>query len=149
MKKNLIITLLIAIFIIISKITMSQNENIYDKYSRLIVGTWKVDSLSINKQVLENMADDFKALAKQKLKEIVPNVEINVTSDKKWTTKGFPSLSSGVWEISKDGTTLSVKPLNDGPIQKSKIISITENKMIIEPINEKSINSAVYLYKVK
>ncbi|MDR2836576.1 MAG: hypothetical protein LBV69_10375 [Bacteroidales bacterium] len=143
------IILKISFIISILSITLNaiaQKEEIQEKYEKMMIGTWKVDSLELK---LANLAPEYQEFAREKTKQIIPTIEISISEDHKYSMKGMPGVKNGIWGISKDGKLLNVKPIDNKPIEKSKIISLTEDKMIIQPLNPNSGNSKAYLYKVK
>jgi len=124
----------------------AQAKKELNKFEKMLVATWKVDSISIP---MNNLAPEYQALAKQKMQEILPNIELIISSDQKYSMKGWTGVKDGIWTISKDGQILSVKPLDDKPVEKTKVILLTDEKLILESLNDKAKSTKIYFYKIK
>jgi hypothetical protein len=136
--------LLIGISIFIFANAFSQSRNLKAEYTKLIVGTWKVDSLEIGSF---NLSPEYQEIVKQKLPEIIANTEVVFKANKDYSKKGFEGSTSGKWEISKDGDYVLVKLDGSGTVSRTKIISLTSTKMVMAPDDENSANSRAFLYK--
>lgn len=114
--------------------------------TKQIVGVWKVDSLEIGSF---NLSPQYEAIVRDKMPEIIAMTEIKFLANKKYSKKGFDGTSEGNWSISKDGTQVLIKLDGSNDVSITKIIKLTDKKLVIAPDNENSANSKAYLYKVE
>lgn len=136
--------ILIVACILVSASAFSQNTK--DECEKMIEGTWKVDSLDIGSF---NLSPQYAEIVKQKLPEIIESTEVVFGKRKKYKKTGFEGETTGTWSISKDGAYVLVKLDGDSKVTKTKIVKLTDEKLIIAPDNEDSANSRAYMYKVK
>ncbi|MDY0314913.1 MAG: hypothetical protein RBR32_07535 [Bacteroidales bacterium] len=122
------------------------SQNLEAKNSKMIVGKWKVDSLDIGDFQL---SPQYEYILKEKLPQIIESTEVHFYPNKKYFKKGLEGTIEGKWSVSKDGQFVSVKTKGKDKEDKTKIISLTEDKLIIAPEDPNAANSKVYLYKVK
>ncbi len=121
-------------------------QNLKSDYSKKIVGTWKVDSLEIGNF---NLSPQYEAMLREKMPEIIAMTEVRFTSNKKYYKQGFEGTTEGTWDISKDGTYVLVKLNGESNVTRTKIVSLTDTKLIMAPDDENAANSKAYLYKVQ
>lgn len=140
-RKILLVTI---VMLVITGSVFSQN--LKSQYTKNIVGTWKVDSLDIGSF---NLSPQYEALLRDKMPEIIAMTEVKFTSGKKYHKKGFEGETEGTWDISKDGAYILVKLNGESKVTRTKIVMLTEDKMIMAPDDENAVNSKAYLYKVK
>lgn len=142
MKKIILITS--AIMLICFANLYSQN--LKTEYTQKIVGTWKVDSLEIGNF---NLSPQYEEIVRQKMPEIIAMTEVRFMSNKKYFKQGFEGTTEGHWDISKDGQFIIVKTDGSSDVTRTKIVLLTNDKLIMAPDNEDSANSKAYLYKVQ
>ncbi|HNQ69016.1 MAG TPA: lipocalin family protein [Bacteroidales bacterium] len=122
------------------------SQNLRSEYTQKIVGTWKVDSLEIGSF---NLSPQYEEIVRQKMPEIIAMTEVKFMSNKKYYKQGFEGTTEGHWDISKDGQYIIVKSDGSSEVSRTKIISLTNDKLIMAPDDENSVNSKAYLYKVQ
>lgn len=137
--------ILIMAFVVMSISAFSQN-NLKGEYTKLIQGTWKVDSLEIGSF---NLSPEYEEIVRQKMPEIIAMTEVQFNSRKKYLKKGFEGTKEGTWSISDDGEFVLVKLNGETKVSKTRIIKLTDDKMILAPEDANSANSKAYMYKVK
>jgi RNA-binding protein YlmH len=137
--------ILIMAFVVLSISAFSQN-NLKGEYTKLIQGTWKVDSLEIGSF---NLSPEYEEIVRQKMPEIIAMTEVQFNSRKKYLKKGFEGTKEGTWSISDDGEFVLVKLNGETKVSKTRIIKLTDEKMILAPEDANSANSKAYMYKVK
>lgn len=135
--------LLIAVSILVSASAFSQN--IKSDYEKKILGSWKVDSLDIGSF---NLSPEYAEIVKEKLPQIIAMTQVEFGKKKKYHKTGFDGETKGTWSISKDGAFVLIKLDGESKVSKTKIIKLTDDKLIIAPDNEESANSKAYMYKV-
>jgi len=136
---------LIAVIVMLTGLS-AHSQNLKADYTKKIVGTWKVDSLEIGNF---NLSPEYEAIIKQKMPEIIAMTEVRFNSNKKYYKQGMEGTTEGTWEISKDGVYVLVKLNGESTISRTKIITLTDSKLIMSPDDENATNSKAYLYKVK
>ncbi|HOZ29827.1 MAG TPA: lipocalin family protein [Bacteroidales bacterium] len=138
------------IILIIATIIISYgnifSQNLKSEYTKMIVGTWKVDSLEIGSF---NLSPQYEEMIRQKMPEIIAMTEVRFMSNKKYFKQGFEGTTEGRWDISQDGQFIIVKSNNSSDVSRTKIVSLTNDKLIMAPDDENSVNSKAYLYKVQ
>lgn len=125
-------------------VTSVFSQNLQKKYSELIIGTWKIDSLDINSYKL---SPEYETLVRQKMPEFIEHIEIQFLKNNIYHKKGNEGEKKGTWSISEDGKYVLVKIDGETKVSKTAIVKLTEDKLIIAPENPNSINSHAYLYK--
>jgi hypothetical protein len=138
--------ILLGMFFLISASLVFGQKNIKSEYTKMLQGTWKVDSLEIGSF---NLSPEYEEIVRQKMPEIIAMTEVQFSARKKYYKRGFEGETEGNWEVSKDGEFIIVKQKNEAKLSKTRIIKITEDKLIIAPEDPSSANSKAYLYKVK
>ena len=138
----------IAVFLTILAISSGNlfSQNLKSEYSQKIVGTWKVDSLEIGSF---NLSPQYEEIVRQKMPGIIAMTEVRFMSNKKYFKQGFEGTTEGRWEISKDGQFIIVKTEGSSEVSRTKIVSLTNEKLIMAPDDENAVNSKAYLYKVQ
>ncbi|MDD3739764.1 MAG: lipocalin family protein [Bacteroidales bacterium] len=142
MKK---VVLIISTILLISTGNLI-SQNLRSEYTQKIVGTWKVDSLEIGSF---NLSPQYEEIVRQKMPEIIAMTEVRFMSNKKYFKQGFEGTTEGHWDISKDGQYIIVKSDGSSEVSRTKIISLTNDKLIMAPDDENAANSKAYLYKVQ
>ncbi len=137
--------LLSLIFISIATIGFSQ-KNLKSEYAKMLKGTWKVDSMDIGNF---NLSPEYEEIVRQKLPEIIAKTEVQFKSGNKYYKKGFEGEREGTWSISDNGQFILVKLNGDSKISKTKIIELSDTKLILAPEDPNSANSKAYMYKAK
>ncbi|MBN2777667.1 MAG: lipocalin family protein [Bacteroidales bacterium] len=142
---NKIRMIMIMAFVVLSISAFAQN-NLKGEYTKLIQGTWKVDSLEIGSF---NLSPEYEEIVRQKMPEIIAMTEVQFNSRKKYLKKGFEGTKEGTWSISDDGQFVLVKLNGETKVSKTRIIKLTDEKMILAPEEANSANSKAYMYKAK
>lgn len=142
MKLKAFITVIILLIITGSAFAQDKQAS----YTKMIVGTWKVDSLELGSLKL---SAEYEKIVKDKMVEIIATTEVKFSSNKKYLKKGMEGTTEGTWSISKDGQYVLIKQNGKADISKSVIVSITDEKLIMAPDDPNSANSKAYMYKVK
>lgn len=122
------------------------SQDLQASYTKMIVGTWKVDSLELGNLKL---SPEYQKIVKEKMAEIIATTEVKFSSNKKYLKKGMEGTTEGIWSISKDGQHILIKTNGKSEVSKSIIISITNDKLIMAPDDPNAVNSKAYMYKVK
>ncbi len=135
--------LLICVALFFTSALFSQNQK--KDFEKFIVGKWKVDSLEIGNF---NLAPQYEAIIKEKLPQIIESTEVIFYPNKKYYKKGFEGTTEGTWTMSKDGQYISVKIKGKDKEDRTKVILLTNNKLILAPDDENAVNSKAYMYKV-
>jgi len=141
MNKKSFLALVVLVFL--STIAFSQ-QNVKKDYIKLLQGTWKVDSLEIGSF---NLSPQYEEIVRQKMPEIIANTEVQFNPRKRYYKRGFEGETEGTWDVSDDGKYILVKLNGESGITKTKIVSISEDKLVIAPDDPKSANSRAYMYK--
>ncbi len=139
-KRFFILILLTACFSIHS----FAQKNIQKKYTNLLEGTWLVDSLELGDL---NLTPEYRKIVQEKLREVIDKTQIQFNPGQKYHKDGVKISEDGTWSVSPDGKYIIIKLEGSSERSKSKIIEISEKKLIIAPENPESTNSKVYLYK--
>ncbi|HOE39917.1 MAG TPA: lipocalin family protein [Bacteroidales bacterium] len=142
MKQNFF--LLLGLMFIFSVNSFAQNVGANN--SKMIIGKWKIDSLDVGDSPL---AVQYKQIVEEKMAQIIETTEVLFYPNKKYLKKGFDGTTEGTWRISKDGQYVSVKIKGRDKEDRTKIISITDDKLIIAPDDPNAVNAKVYMYKAK
>jgi len=121
-------------------------QNVGANNSKMIIGKWKIDSLDVGDSPL---AVQYKQIVEEKMAQIIETTEVLFYPNKKYLKKGFDGTTEGTWRISKDGQYVSVKIKGRDKEDRTKIISITDDKLIIAPDDPNAVNAKVYMYKAK
>ncbi|MDD4150692.1 MAG: lipocalin family protein [Bacteroidales bacterium] len=137
--------LLSILFIAIATISFSQKD-IKSEYSKMLKGTWKVDSLDISSI---NLSPEYEEIVRQKMPEIIAITEVQFKSGNKYYKKGFEGEREGTWSVSDNGEFILLKLNGDSKISKTRIVKLTEDKLILAPEEPSSVNSKAYMYKAK
>ncbi len=143
MSKKGILTICTILFL--GVVAFSQN-NIKKEYAKMLQGTWKVDSLEIGSL---NLSPEYEEIIRQKLPEIIAITEVQFKSHKKYYKRGFEGEKEGNWDVSADGEFILLKLNGESKVSKTRIVSITDDKLIIAPEDPNSANSRAYMYKTK
>lgn len=133
-------------FLIVSTTQITISQNVKKLYSDYLVGTWKLDSLEFGNY---NLAPQYQEMIKQKLPEIMEKTEVTFTKDKRYFKKGIEGEKHGAWSISTDGKYVLVKLDGETKVEKTLIISLTNDRLILAPDDPTATNSKAYMYKVK
>lgn len=137
--------LILTAGLLISISAFSQ-QDIKSEYTNLIIGTWKLDSIDMGSF---NLSPEYAEIVKQKLPEIIAMTEVEFAKRKKYYKKGFDGEVQGKWSISNDGAFVLIVLDGETAVTKTKILELTEDKLIIAPDNDESANSKAYMYRVK
>jgi hypothetical protein len=138
--------LFISLAILMLSAMAANAQNLQSSYSKMIVGTWKVDSLELGSLQL---SPEYEKLIKERMPEIIAMTEVRFSANKKYYKKGMEGVTEGTWSISKDGQYVLVKAQGESEVSKTKIVSLTNDKMIMAPDDPNAVNSKAYMYKVK
>ncbi len=108
----------------------------------LIVGTWKLDTIYLKENV---QFGDYYYLYEKKFNELRDSsfFVFNANYEYKKITKS--EVSTGTWEISPDGTRITIKTDNNNTEDKSRILELNEKILMMNPLSEGSSNSKVIL----
>jgi hypothetical protein len=138
--------LFISLAILMLSVMAANAQNLQSSYSKMIVGTWKVDSLELGSLKL---SPEYEKMIREKMPEIIAMTEVKFSSNKKYYKKGMEGVTEGTWSISKDGQYVLVKFQGETEVTKTKIVSLTNEKLIMAPDDPNAVNSKAYMYKVK
>ncbi|PLX07140.1 MAG: hypothetical protein C0596_12150 [Marinilabiliales bacterium] len=135
----------LALLALIFVSTLAFSQNLKKDYIKMLEGTWKVDSLEIGSF---NLSPEYEEIVRQKMPEIIAMTEVQFKSRKRYYKKGFEGETEGTWDVSNDGKFILVKINGESKITKTRIIEISDEKLIIAPEDPNSANSRAFMYKV-
>ena len=140
MKKLFFLTIILLTTVIL----FAQEDNLIENYNNYLVGTWRLDTMEIKgaeipPEYLPIIIEQYNKM-KEKSRFIFDN-------DFKYTSIGTQSTKNGTWRISDDSRFILVKIDGNENEEKSRIIKLSSDSLIMAPTNQNSSNSTIYLYK--
>ncbi|HXK81498.1 MAG TPA: DUF5004 domain-containing protein [Bacteroidales bacterium] len=141
--RKLLLIILISLFGYINLLAQSNKTNIKE-LENMLIGTWKVDTIYLKTEL--NLGAYYE-LYVEKFREIKDLTSFIFEKNKSYSNKTLKGLEkSGKWRISPDGKKIIVRLENTGKDETSKIELLSNDSLIISPLEESS-NSKVVLYK--
>lgn len=147
MNKNIVnITKIAAILILLlsSNLIFGQQVSKKSEYSKLLVGTWKLDNMEFKDS---NIPEEYLDLLMKKYEEIKDSIVFVFNEDKTYFSKGIGASKTGVWQVAEDGKYVIVTIDGKSEGEKTRILKITNNELIMAPMQEHSTNSKFTLYR--
>jgi hypothetical protein len=140
MKKLFFLTIILLTTVIL----FAQEDNLTENYNNYLVGTWRLDTMEIKgaeipPEYLPIIIEQYNKM-KEKSRFIFDN-------DFKYTSIGTQTTKNGTWRISDDSRFILVKIEGSENEEKSRIIKLTSDSLVMAPTNQNSSNSTIYLYK--
>ncbi|MDD4235326.1 MAG: DUF5004 domain-containing protein [Bacteroidales bacterium] len=141
--RKLLLIILISLFGYINLLAQSNKTNIKE-LENMLIGTWKVDTIYLKTEL--NLGAYYE-LYVEKFREIKDLTSFIFEKNKSYSNKTLKGLEkNGKWRISPDGKKIIVRLENTGKDETSKIELLSNDSLIISPLEESS-NSKVVLYK--
>lgn len=143
MKKIYTVLILISIvFFAIS--TYSQNANKQVENTKMLIGTWKLDTMKF-----ENFEfpEEYLPLVQERYQQMKDSTLFIFNEDRTYFSSGVNAESHGTWRITSDGKYILVRIKGSEKEEKSKIKSISNSKLIMIPMQESASNSEFILKK--
>ncbi|MGC9331277.1 MAG: lipocalin family protein [Bacteroidales bacterium] len=110
----------------------------------MLTGHWKLDTMYMDLK----LSDEYMAVFKQKYQELKEQTEFIFRPDGSYTKLSLEPPRQGQWSLNQNGTIIIIAFDDSDEISKSKIISLTNKKMDMEPVGD-AINTKVILYKTE
>lgn len=141
--RKLLLIILISLFGYINLLAQSNKTNIKE-LENMLIGTWKVDTIYLKTEL--NLGAYYE-LYVEKFREIKDLTSFIFEKNKSYSNKTLKGLEkNGKWRISPDGKKIIVRIDDTGKDETSKIELLSNDSLIISPLEESS-NSKVVLYK--
>lgn len=136
--------LVFCLAILCIKPAFNQESSISAKYTEFLIGKWKLDTVQIN---TADIPKEFIPLLKERVVKMQKTAEFIFTEDNIYRTKGIGQNIPGVWRISEEGEYILIKLDTRDVEEKTKIVEISEDRLIMAPTEGESSNSTFTLYK--
>lgn len=126
----------------IPAITSLAQSNLKQKNETFLTGHWKLDTMYMDIE----LSDEYMAIFKQKYQELKEQTEFIFRPDGSYTKLSIEPPRQGQWSLNQNGTIITIEFDDSDEVSKTKIRSLTGNKMDMQPVGD-AINTRVILYK--
>ena len=141
-KKLLLTSLVVFIIALIANKTVAQDLQQDNK--ELLTGKWKIDTIYLNLELKEEQMK----LYKNAFKKIKAETRFIFNPDGTYKKISSDESKTGKWGVSKDGYLITIKFDDSEEISRTRIRSLTRNKLDMEPVKNAD-NNRVVLDKIK
>lgn len=143
MKTKLI---LFVILTTLSYSVLSQQANKQVEYSKMLIGTWKLDTMKF-----ENFSfpEEYLPIIQERYQQMKDSSIFVFNEDRTYFSRGVNSHTKGSWRITGDGKYILVRIEGKDREERSQIKSISNEKLIMIPMQESASNSKFILKKAE
>ncbi len=125
-------------------ITSLAQTNLKQKHENYLVGHWKLDTMYMDVE----LSDEYMEIFKQKYQELKEKSEFIFRADGSYTKLSIEPPRQGEWSINPNGTIITIEFEDSDEVSKTKIRSLTNEKMDMQPAGDAA-NTRVVLYKTE
>lgn len=128
----------------LSQKVLGQN-NLQEKRTDLLQGTWKIDTMYIDFEMSEEML----TLYQDKFETIKAETSFVFNADSTYTKISSQAPRNGHWRISPNGNMIIIQFDDSDEISRTLIDELNESNLVMIPVDQSAQNSRVELVKVQ
>lgn len=138
-------TQLILLILLSSVMTINAQTNLQKTNTKLLQGTWKIDTMYLE----TDLSEVTMALYAKRFKEIKENTRFVFSKTGEYKKISSKKDKLGKWEINSNGRTIIINFNDSDEISRTSIRELTNNKLVMVPLNKMAQNTKVELSKLK
>ncbi|MFO7879531.1 MAG: lipocalin family protein [Bacteroidota bacterium] len=125
-------------------LTAQGQNDLQEKHKNYLTGHWKIDTMYMDM----DLSEEYMVVFKEKFKELKEKTEFIFYADGRYKKLSIDPERTGKWRITPDGKTIIIEFDDSEEVSRTRISSLTENKLDMQPAKSAT-NNRVLLYKTE